>query len=107
MAKVHPHPIDIQIIGSEIAIRWSDQTESYFPMDFLRAWSPSAENMGESDIFGQVIGGTPGKTFSGIQVLNWEFLGNYAVRFHFSDGHRTGLYSYPYLKNLEEKLSPS
>lgn len=107
MSKVHPHPVDIQIIGHEVALRWSDDSENYFPIDFLRAWSPSAENMGEADIFGEVHGGTPGRSYSGIQILQWEFIGNYAVRFHFSDGHRTGLYSYPYLKQLEQKLTQS
>ena len=36
-------PVDIQIIGSEIAIRWSDGRETYYPADRLRAASPSAE----------------------------------------------------------------
>ncbi len=104
MDSAHPHPTEIQIIGREIAMRWSDDSESYFPIDFLRAWSPSAENMGEADIFGQIHGGTHGKSFSGIEVHGWDWIGNYAIRFEFSDGHRTGLYSYPYLKKLEQLL---
>jgi DUF971 family protein len=27
-------------------------------------------------------------------------VGNYALRFEFSDGHRTGLYTYDYLRAL-------
>lgn len=104
MSKGHPIPTEIQVIGREVALRWSDETESYFPIDFLRAWSPSAENIGEVDILGQVHGGTHGQRYSGIQILDWEFIGNYAIRFHFSDGHKTGLYSFPYLKELEQKL---
>jgi DUF971 family protein len=33
-------------------------------------------------------------------VLGWEQIGNYAICFNFSDGHRTGLYSYDYLRDL-------
>ena len=50
-------PQDIQIIGGEIAILWSDGREDYFKMEELRACSPSAENMGERDILGNLHGG--------------------------------------------------
>jgi DUF971 family protein len=93
-------PQNIQIIGDELAIVWSDGTETYIRADRLRAASPSAETRGEKDIFGNQYGGTEKKSFAGVQVLGWELIGNYAVRFDFSDGHRTGLYSYEYLRDL-------
>lgn len=96
------HPLDVQVIGSEIAIRWSDATESYIAFKVLRANSPSAEVKGEQDIFGQQYGGEKPKDHSGVEVLGWEQVGNYALRFDFSDGHRTGLYSYALLKQLGE-----
>jgi DUF971 family protein len=35
-----------------------------------------------------------------VAVTGWERIGNYALRFDFSDGHRTGLYTYEYLLQL-------
>jgi DUF971 family protein len=93
-------PTHIEIIGQEIAIIWDDGMESYFPFEKLRAASPSASNIGERDILGNRYGGDGAKTFPGVQVLGWERVGNYAVRFDFSDGHRTGLYSFDYLRQL-------
>jgi DUF971 family protein len=93
-------PINIQIIGQEVAIAWSDGTESYLSFAGLRAASPSAETQGEQDILGQRHGGHGPRNFDGVQVLGWEQVGNYAVRFDFSDGHRTGLYTYDYLRKL-------
>ena len=93
-------PANIQIIGQEVAIVWDDGVESYFPFEKLRAHSPSAETQGERDIFGQQYGGGGPRQFLGVQVLGWEQVGNYALRFDFSDGHRTGLYSYDYLRKL-------
>ncbi|MFA5262975.1 MAG: DUF971 domain-containing protein [Opitutaceae bacterium] len=94
-------PANIQIIGEELAISWDDGAESFFRFDALRAASPSAENQGERDILGVTHGGHDGsKQFGGIQLLGWERIGNYALRFEFSDGHRTGLYSYEYLRKL-------
>lgn len=93
-------PVDIVLIGPEVAIRWDDGTESYFTFEKLRAASPSASNVGERDVLGNRYGGDGPKTFPGVQVLGWEKVGNYALRFDFSDGHRTGLYSFDYLRAL-------
>ena len=93
-------PTNIQIIGEEIAVAWSDGLETYVPFEKLRAASPSASNMGEKDIFGHQYGGGGTKSFPGIKVLAWQLVGNYAVCFHFSDGHSSGLYTYEYLRTL-------
>ena len=96
-------PTNIQLIGSEVAIAWSDGEESYFQSEMLRAASPSAENVGERDILGNQYGGDGPTTFPGVTVEGWDIVGNYAIRFDFSDGHRTGLYSYEYLRDLHRK----
>ena len=95
-----PTPQDVQIIGSEVAIRWDDGQESFLSFATLRAASPSAETRGERDIFGHQYGGEVPKNYVGVEVKNWERIGNYAIRFDFSDGHRTGLYSYELLRQL-------
>ncbi len=95
-------PDDIQLIGNEVAIRWSDGVESFFTAPALRAASPSAAAKGEADIFGRVYGGEAPKDFSGVTVVTWYPVGNYAIRFAFSDGHQTGLYSYELLRSLGE-----
>ncbi len=96
-------PANIQLIGEEVAIVWDDGVESYFPFEKLRAASPSAETQGERDILGNQYGGNGPTKFAGVQVLGWAQIGNYAIRFDFSDGHRTGLYSYDYLRKLAEQ----
>ncbi|HVZ63445.1 MAG TPA: DUF971 domain-containing protein [Lacunisphaera sp.] len=99
MGSMHT-PEDIQIVGAEVAIRWDDGAESYLPFDRLRAASPSAETRGERDIFGNLYGGDAARSFAGVAVTGWQRIGNYAIRFDFSDGHRTGLYSYELLREL-------
>ena len=97
-------PKDIQLIGTELAIVWEDGSESYFPAEFLRAKSPSAETKGEVDILGNQYGGQGPKEFPGVRIKGWEIHGNYALRPMFSDGHSSGLYSWQYLKELETQL---
>jgi len=94
-------PQQMQLIGKELAIIWDDGSESYFPFEYLRGHSPSAENIGEKDIFGHKYGGEGPKEFPGVTIEGWNFIGNYAVRFQFSDGHATGIYSWEYLRKLD------
>jgi DUF971 family protein len=99
-----PPPLDIQLIGRDLAVRWPGGGEDFFPVEFLRQRSPSAENIGERDIFGQQYGGDGPKSFPGIEILGWQLVGNYAVVFSFSDGHKTGIYTWKYLHELGEEL---
>jgi DUF971 family protein len=94
-------PANIQMIGDEIAIAWSDGAESFLRQDLLRRASPSAETQGERDVFGNQYGGNAGNIYSNVRVLGWEQVGNYAIRFDFSDGHKTGLYTFDYLRKLD------
>ena len=99
-----PVPEDIQLIGDLVAIRWSDASEDYLPMEKLRAFSPSAEQQGERDLLGRQYGGTDQTEFPGVTVTNWQPIGSYAIQFWFSDGHRTGIYAFDYLKKIAEAL---
>ena len=67
---------EIQLIGDEVAIRWTDDSEGYIAMSRLRA------------------------DFSKITVKGWNIVGNYAIQFRFSDGHNTGIYSFDYLREI-------
>ena len=69
-------------------------------MERLRALSPSAEQQGERDLLGNQFGGSAKQDFPGVTVTNWQPIGTYAVQFHFSDGHNTGIYSFDYLKDI-------
>lgn len=97
-------PSNIQLIGTDLCIIWGDNSESYFPAEFLRKHSPSAQNIGEKDIFGNQYGGGGPKDFPGVTISGWDLVGNYAIRPSFSDGHSSGLFSWEYLKSLESKL---
>ncbi len=63
--------------------------------EYLRVFSPSAEVQGHSEAerklqFGKKM----------VLITDVEPVGNYAVRIQFSDGHKTGFYSWVYLHKL-------
>lgn len=97
-------PQNIQLIGNTFCIVWAEGSDDYFAPEYLRAHSPSAQNMGEKDIFGNQYGGDGEKNFEGVSIVSWEFVGNYAIKIKFSDGHNTGIYSWDYLKKIQQKV---
>lgn len=101
---MYPAPSRVEVIGNTLSLQWSNGAETYLEASLLRSQSPSAENKGESDIFGQVSGAQPKTDFPNIGILKISSVGNYAIRILFSDGHSTGIFSWEYLKSLEKKL---
>ena len=66
----------------------------------LRENSPSAEQVGEMDIFGRIRGGSNSGDFSSVRIENFERVGNYAIRIIFSDGHASDIYSWDLLRSI-------
>ncbi len=90
----------VQIIeesDSEISIKWSDGSESVYTASALRRACPCA---------GCVDEWTGKKTLQDAQVAedisfkHTSIVGRYALNFHFSDGHDTGIFSFKYLQDL-------
>jgi DUF971 family protein len=83
----------------EISIKWSDETETSHNADELRRACPCAgcvnEWTGEKILKEENIAGD--LSFSHITIV-----GRYALNFHFSDGHDTGIFSFDYLRKLTE-----
>jgi DUF971 family protein len=95
-------PRAVELVGNTLVVRWDD-SESFLEVALLRAKSPSAEVAGEVDIMGAKHGGeAAGRSYAGILLLGWEVVGSYGLRLIFSDGHRTGIYSWDYLRQLEQ-----
>lgn len=93
-------PSNIQIIGSEFAIKWNDGIESYLPFEPLRRACPCAGCGGEPDVLGHVV--RPDVTYipSSFQLKSWQIIGDYALQPAWQDGHSTGLYTFDYLRRL-------
>ncbi|WP_303784591.1 DUF971 domain-containing protein [Azovibrio restrictus] len=63
--------------------------------EFLRVFTPSAEARGHGPGQEKLQAGK-----KDVDILRIEPVGNYALRFVFSDGHDSGLYSWDLLYNL-------
>lgn len=81
----------------EVAIKWSDDSETSYSAVKLRRSCPCAscvnEWTGEKTLRDDQI--VDDLSFSSISIV-----GRYALNFHFSDGHDTGIFSFDYLRKL-------
>lgn len=94
-------PIEIvEETDSQLLIKWSDGKENTYNAAYLRKSCPCAgcinEWTGEKIFKPDLV--ADDLSFSAISIV-----GRYALNFHFSDGHETGIYSFQYLRNLPEE----
>ena len=94
-------PVDVQIIGEELAIKWDDGGESFIRLENLRRSCPCAGCKGEKDILGNVYR-NPGQPLpaTAFKLVHITGVGGYALQPIWGDGHTTGIYSFDYLKQL-------
>lgn len=82
-----------------ISIKWSDNSESSYSAAELRRSCPCAtcvnEWTGEKILRSEAV--ADDLTFNHISIV-----GRYALNFHFSDGHDTGIFSFDYLRKLQK-----
>ena len=78
-----------------LELGYADGEHYSLSCEYLRVYSPSAEVRGHGP--GQETLQT-GKRLVTIERI--ETVGNYALQFHFSDGHDSGIYSWGYLHEL-------
>ena len=94
-------PVDMQLIGEELAIKWDDGSEGFVTLEKFRRGCPCAGCKGEVDIIGNLYK-NPDKplTPEAFRMVRLEYVGTYAVQPFWGDGHASGLYTFDYLKRL-------
>ncbi|HEX7029408.1 MAG TPA: DUF971 domain-containing protein [Gammaproteobacteria bacterium] len=86
-----------------LALVFDDGRRYELPFEYLRVFSPSAEVRGH----GGTDNGLPKILVIGkenVNVTKIEPVGNYAIRLVFDDGHDSGIYSWPVLRELGENF---
>lgn len=95
MTAATPKSVDVQ--PRELMITWNDDHVTRVSMTDLRAACPCASCVHE--ITGEKIL-DESKIAPDLFCVKAEPVGHYALAFHFSDGHATGIYSYELLRQI-------
>lgn len=92
------HPRDIRPVGgNEILITWQDNHRSLYGQRYLRLSCACAQCLDE--MTGKRLL-QPKNIANDIHMDEMTPVGNYGIRFRWSDGHQTGIYSFEYLRQI-------
>ncbi len=89
-----------------LRVSYNDGHSVVFPLRFLRDHCPCAGCQGETLLLGKTYRPekpsvlAPGQ----YEISNINIVGNYAMQVSWKDGHDTGIYSWTYLRELEELM---
>ncbi len=96
IAKRKPRDI---VFADDLTIDWRDGVVSHYPFVALRDVCPCAGCVDE--ITGEKVLDSK-KIPPNIFIRACEYVGNYAIRITWSDGHDSGIFSFRFLRDLHE-----
>ena len=98
-------PIRIERSRTSLEIRWKDSHHSELSYRVLRQKCPCARcdaTRSRKDPF-HIL--PSGDSFENLRIVDIQRVGRYAVRLVWNDGHRTGIYTFQFLRELSESTS--
>lgn len=95
-------PTRIERSRKSLKIEWKDSYQSELPYRLLRQKCPCAHcdavRLGKDPFHIVPSDGF----FENLRLVDIQRVGRYAVRLAWSDGHRTGIYTFEFLRELSE-----
>jgi DUF971 family protein len=90
---------DVQLApdGAGVALTWEDGTRTSATAQLLRQQCPCAACVDEWTHQRTL---DPARVPSELRIQNLQPVGNYAITLHFTDGHGTGIYPWPLLRDI-------
>jgi DUF971 family protein len=92
----------MDLVGEEVAVAWSDGHESFYSPEALRAACPCAMcKVKREKGGGAAAAPNPFQLFEAVpKIKSIEEVGRYAIQFHWTDRHDSGIYDYRMLRGL-------
>lgn len=97
----HPHPTEIESIADEntLKIKFSDDVEIDYDTRILRGYCPCALCQGHRP---RPLDWNRPQSKQAVVVEDISQVGNYAMCIAWGDGHNKGIYSWEFLRQVEE-----
>jgi len=99
-AAAIPKDLSVRLSEQRLRIEWRDGGKSEYALAYLRRMCPCAacrtERDRQSDNPLKVLSFNP----SEVRVTSANLVGNYAIQFHWSDGHKSGIFDFAFLRSL-------
>ena len=101
-------PKTLKRINNGFLIVWQDGHSSQYELTYLRALCPCAEccsirknGQNVHSFFSSIGHGNTNKIDTvGIEALDVQLVGRYAINFRWNDGHHSGIYDFKFLRSI-------
>lgn len=98
---VTPRDLKVRLREQRLIIEWKDGAHGEYSLDELRRRCPCAacrtERGQQADNPLKILKFNP----TDVRVTSANLVGRYAIQFHWSDGHNTGIFDFRFLRSLE------
>ncbi len=96
-SSVKPQPVNVTVHQASrvLEVAYDDGASFRIPFELMRVYSPSAEVQGHGP--GQEVLQTGKRE---VLITDIQAVGHYALQPRFSDGHESGIFTWPYLYQL-------
>jgi len=98
--SVTPKDLRVRIAEQQLTILWNDGKEGDYSLGELRRRCPCAACRTDRESHNtnplRILNSDP----TNIRVTHAELVGNYALRFRWSDGHDAGIFDFRFLRSL-------
>ena len=98
--------VSVECFENFVVLKQRGNQDVCISLSTLRLSCPCAFCSGEIDVFGNKYSGNR-KNISdkGVVLKGYSFVGLYAIRFVWGDGHSDGLYTFDLLKNISSNFN--
>jgi DUF971 family protein len=99
-SRANPRPTEVRRLpdAGRLRITWTDGHVGEYDYGYLRGYCPCAACQGHTNE--AIRFHPPPDGGEGLQPEGIEPVGNYALSFHWSDGHDTGIYRFDFLRRI-------
>ena len=100
-----PQPTQIQRLPDAMSVQWNDGHQSEYSYQLLRQKCPCARCQSEQSDKNP-LRLLPTDPFSkNLTLVDIQRVGRYAIRLIWADGHKTGIYTFEFLRSLQPNLT--
>jgi DUF971 family protein len=92
-----------EVVDKFLLLKWTDNSETVISLNVLRKNCPCASCSGEKDVLGNVFKGPTQKmSKNSYRLVSINPVGYYGICPVWGDGHKTGIFTFNYLKSLND-----
>ena len=93
-----PQPTQIKRLPDAIHVRWNDGHQSEYSYQLLRQKCPCARCQSDKNPL-RLLPTDP--LSKNLTLVDIQLVGRYAIRLIWADGHKTGIYTFDFLRSLQ------